>query len=149
MTRGTFKKVGKSRKRMHGPRGILVCGYPASEQSSLLYLLEENGFSDLPVIFVSVTDLTKTLKELLTSPHRSGLGEDSEMRRAIIMSGFSQKELYELMALYRLAELPPQLWASLTPVSEKWSVTQLLGELAAESEAIKKQKQGMNKYVHK
>ncbi len=147
MTQGTFKKVGKSRKRMHGPRGILVCGYPASEQSSLLYLLEENGFSDLPVIFVSVTDLTKTLKELLISPHRSGLGEDSEMRRAIIMSGFSQKELYKLMALYRLAELPPQLWASLTPVSEKWSVTQLLDELAAESEAIKKQ--GINKYVHK
>jgi hypothetical protein len=147
MTQGTFKKVGKSRKRMYGPRGIVVCGYPASEQSSLLYLLEENGFSDLPVIFVPSTDLTKPLKELFTSPHRSGLGEDSEMRRAIIMSGFSQKELYKLMALYRLAELPPQLWASLTPISEKWSVAQLLNELGAESEAIKKQ--GMNKYVHK
>ena len=134
---------------MYGPRGILVCGYPASEQSSLLYLLEENGFSDLPVIIVSYTDLTKTLKELLISPHRSGLGENSEMRRAIIMSGFSRKELYQLMALYRLAELPPQLWASLTPISEKWSVTRLLDELAAESEAIKKQKQGMNKHVHK
>ena len=147
MTQGTFKKVGKSRKRMYGPRGIVVCGYPASEQSSLLYLLEENGFSDLPVIFVPSTDLTKPLKELFISPHTSGLGEDSEMRRAIIMSGFSQKELYKLMALYRLAELPPQLWASLTPISEKWSVAQLLNELAAESEAIKKQ--GMNKYVHK
>ena len=78
-----------------------------------------------------------------------GLGEDSEMRRAINMSGFSQKELYQLMALHLLAELPPQLWASLTPVSEKWSVTQLLDELAAESEAIKKQKQAMNKYGHK
>jgi hypothetical protein len=147
MTQGTFKKVGKSRNRMYGPRGILVCGYPASEQSSLLYLLEENGFSDLPVIFVSNTDLTRPLKELLVAPHSSGLGEDSEMRRAIIMSGFSQKELYKLMALYRLAELPPQLWASLTPISEKWSVSQLLDELAAESEAINKQ--GMNKYVHK
>ena len=147
MTQGTFKKVGKSRKRMYGPRGILVCGYPASEQSSLLYLLEENGFSDLPAIFVSNTDLSRSLKELFASPHSSGLGEDSEMRRAIIMSGFSQKELYKLMALYRLAELPPQLWASLTPISEKWSVAQLLNELAAESEAIKKQ--GMNKYVHK
>ena len=134
---------------MYGPRGILVCGYPASEQSSLLYLLDENGFSDLPAIFVSNPDLEKTLRELLASPHRSGLGEDSEMRRAIIMSGFSQKELYKLMALYRLSELPPQLWASLTPVSEKWSVAQLLDELAAESEAIKKQKRGMNKYVHK
>ncbi|UCG67273.1 MAG: DUF3783 domain-containing protein [Deltaproteobacteria bacterium] len=59
------------------------------------------------------------------------------MRRAIIMSGFSQKELYQLMALYSLAELPPQLWARLTPVSEKCSVPQLLDELAAESEAIK------------
>jgi hypothetical protein len=62
------------------------------------------------------------------------------MKRAVIMSGFTQKELHALMAAYRGSELPSQLWATLTPVSENWSVADLLDELAAEAEAIKKQR---------
>jgi hypothetical protein len=149
MNTDSFKKAGGSEKKMYGPRKILVCGYPAPEQSTLLYLLEENGFSDLPVVFVSNSDSGKTLKELIGLPHSSGLGEDSEMNRAVIMSGLAQKELYRLMAVYRLSELPSQLWASVTPVSEMWSVAQLLSESAAETEATKKQGEGVNKYVHR
>jgi len=121
---------------MYGPRGILACGYPPGEQSSLLCLLEQNGFKDLPMIFATDDDSTKTLKELLVSGDRAGLGERAGMRRAIIMSGFNQKELYRLMAIYRLSEFPAPLWASLTPISETWSISHLLEELAAESEAI-------------
>jgi hypothetical protein len=44
------------------------------------------------------------------------------------------------MAAYRGSELPSQLWATLTPVSENWFVADLLDELAAEAEAIKKQR---------
>ena len=149
MNTDSFKKAGRSEKKMYGPRKILVCGYPAPEQSTLLYLLEENGFTDLPVVFVSNSDTGKTLKELIGLPHSSGLGEDSEMDRAVIMSGLTQKELYKLMAVYRLSELPSQLWASVTPVSEMWSVAQLLSESAAETEATKKQGEDVNKYVHR
>jgi len=134
---------------MYGPRGILACGYPPGEQSSLLCLLEQNGFKDLPMIFATDDDSTKTLKELLVSGDRAGLGERAGMRRAIIMSGFNQKELYRLMAIYRLSEFPAPLWASLTPISETWSISHLLEELAAESEAMKKRKEGVKDYVHK
>ena len=51
--------------------------------------------------------------------------------------------------IYCLSELPSPLWASLTPISETWSISHLLDELAAESEAMKKQKEGVNSYVHK
>ena len=149
MNTDSFQKAGKPEKKIHGPSKILVCGYPAPEQSTLLYLLEENGFSDLPVVFVSDNDSGKTLKELIDLPHGSNLGEDSEMIRAVIMSGLAQKELYKLMAVYRLSELPSQLWASVTPVSEMWSVKRLLSELAAETEATKKQGEDVNKYVHR
>ena len=149
MSTDSLKKAGRSERKMYGPRKILVCGYSASEQSTLLYLLEENGFSDLPVVFVSNSDRGKTLKELVESPHNSGLGEDSEMNRAVIMSGLAQKELYKLIAVYRLSELPSQFWASVTPVSEMWSVARLLSELAAETEATKKQGEDVNKYVHR
>ena len=149
MTKGTFKKVGKSKQRMYGPRAIVICGYLPGEQSSLLGLLEQNGFKDLPTIFASDQDATKTLKEVLASEDKAGLGKSSEMRRAIIMSGFTQKELYRFMAIYRLSEFPSPLWASLTPISETWSISHLLEELAAESEAMKRRKQGVNSYVHK
>lgn len=133
---------------MYGPRGILACGYLPGEQSSLLCLLEQNGFRDMPVIFATDDDSTKTLKELLASDDKTGLGERSGMRRAIIMSGFTQKELYRLMAIYRLSEFPAPLWASLTTISETWPISRLLEELAAESEALKKRKEGVKGYVH-
>jgi hypothetical protein len=140
--------VAKPGKKPYGLRKILVCGYSAPEQSTLLYLLEENGFSDLPVVFVSNNDSGKALKELVGSPHKSGLGENSQMNRAVIMSGLSQKELYKLMAVYHLSELPSQFWASITPVSETWSVARLLSELAAETEASKKRVDDVNEYAH-
>ena len=53
------------------------------------------------------------------------------------MSGFTQEELHLLMSAYRQAGLPRQLWATLTPASESWTVNALLDELVAESEAFK------------
>ena len=137
---GKFNKVGKSDKKMYGPRKLLVCGYPEPEQRALLSLLEENGLSAFPVIFATNGDLQRTLKEVLDSDDRQGQGEVSDMKRAVIMSGFTQKELHTLMTAYRGSDLPPQLWATLTPISENWSVADLLAELAAEAEAIKKQR---------
>jgi hypothetical protein len=64
------------------------------------------------------------------------------------MSGFTQKELYRLMAIYRLAEFPAPLWASLTPISETWTISHLLNELAAESEAMKRRKEPLKSYTH-
>jgi len=133
---------------MYGTRGILVCGYSLSEQPLFMSFLEQTGFQDLGMVFVTTNQSTNTLKELLALPDRSGQGEESNMRRAIIMSGFTQKELHKLMTAYRLAELPSQLWATLTPISENWSTTNLLEELAAESEAITKQKDGSTRPAH-
>jgi len=138
--KGRLKKVGKSSKKMYGSRKLLVCGHPEPEQQILLSLLKENGLSDFPVVFATSGDIQRTLKETLESDDRHGQGEASDMKRAIIMSGFTQKKLHTLMAAYRGSELPTQLWAALTPLSENWSVADLLDELAAEAEAIKKQR---------
>jgi hypothetical protein len=45
-----------------------------------------------------------------------------------------------MMYAYRQAGLPAQLWATLTPVSENWLLTDLLKELGKEHEALKGKK---------
>lgn len=138
MEEGTFEKVGQSEERMYGPKGILVCGYPPSEHRFFLLFMEKAGFNDRPVIFVSTEGASKCLKELLSLPSAWGAEEPSLMARALILSGFTQNELHKIMSAYRWAELPKQLWATLTPVSENWAVARLLEELQKEEEALKK-----------
>jgi hypothetical protein len=138
---GKSKKVGKSaKKKMYGTRKLLVCGYSDSDQQALLSLLEDNGLKSVPVIFVTTGDIQKIIKDVLDVDDRYGEGEISEMRRAVVASGLTQKELHVLMTTYRKAKLPVQLWAALTPTSEKWTVAALLEELAEEDAAIKKLK---------
>jgi len=135
-----LKKVEKSADRMYGSRNLLVCGYSEPEQKAMLLLLQKNKMGSCPVIFATNEDIQKTLKEILQADNRYGHGEVSDMRRAVIMSGFTQKQLHTLMAAHRKSKLPRQHWAALTPTSENWLLTDLLEELEAEAEAIRKQK---------
>jgi hypothetical protein len=137
MNEGTFEKIGKSGDRLYGPQGLLICGYPPDEHAPFAQALEGMGYGDRPFIFVTDGDSRKTVGEVLTLGDRSGIGEPSHLVRAVIMSGFTQQEVHTIMSAYRRAGLPKQLWATLTPVSETWPIEKLLGELAAEEEALK------------
>lgn len=139
--KGRFQKLGKKKKTLHGPRRLLVCGYPEEEHQYLLKFLEATGLSELPVIFATDDDLDKNLKDILQGGHKTGFERPSPMSRAVIMSGIKESELQDLMGSYKKAELPGQLWAALTPYSEKWSLQQLLNELEAESRAMKSKRQ--------
>jgi hypothetical protein len=132
-----FKKVGHSKKRMYGPRALLICGYPAEEHNPFLEMLEKIGLAGVPVIFATSRDLESAVGDLLTSENKVGVKETSPTQRAVIMSGLTQKELHTLMDVYRKAAFPSQLWASLTPVSEHWPLGTLLEELDAESKSIR------------
>ncbi|MGD9186111.1 MAG: DUF3783 domain-containing protein, partial [Desulfobacterales bacterium] len=80
------------------------------------------------------------LKEVFSAEDRSGMGHFSTMHRAIIMSGFLQSEVHTLMTAFRQAGLPRQLWATVTPVSENWTLAALLTELAEEDRAMQQKK---------
>lgn len=140
MNDGNFERVGESADRMYGARKILACGYRANEQDELVSLLETTALHDVAVIFVTNHDKEKTLKDIMESEDRAGMGKDDEMRRAIVMSGFTKKELHQLMTAYRRSSLPGPLWATLTPTSESWPIGFLLDELAAEAEAFRRGK---------
>lgn len=144
MTEGTFQAIGASRQRMHGPKGLVVCGFPAAEHGPLADAMGQIGFDDRPLIFAAEMDLTRCLIDVLSSPDRAGMGQSAPMPRAIIMSGFLQSEVHTLMTAFRQAGLPRQLWATLTPVSENWTLAALLAELAEEDRAMQQKSQLKN-----
>jgi len=138
MTDSTFHKVGKSGNRMFGPPCLLICGYKADEQGQILSLIEACGLSRHPVVFAGEDDADAILGDIVKMESGKGRGLSSGLARAIIMSGLTEKELHSLLSGYRNQKLVPQLWATLTPISEGWTLKALLKELAVEAEAFRK-----------
>ena len=137
MNEGTFQKVGKSEKRMFGPPCILICGYGADEQDKILSLIETCDMSVHPVVFAAQEDAGMTLGQILRMESGKGRGLSSVLRRAVILSGLTENELHRLISTYRAEGFPAQLWATLTPLSEEWTLERLLEELAAEARAFR------------
>lgn len=140
MSNGTFSKVEATDERMYGPRGLIACGYPPEEHAPLTQFLEQVLGMETAVCFASEQIQEQTLKEIFALPHGTGTGTPSNLTRAMVISGCTQRELHTLMSGYRQAGLPPQLWATLTPISENWSLNALLAELVKESEAMNRKK---------
>lgn len=137
MKKSGFSKVtGSSKKRLYGERGVLVCGYQASEQDALLGMMERWGFAEVPVFFAGAADMDRQVGEILKESAGHGKGTDSPLPRAIVLCGVTEKELHTYMAAWKHLGLPRQNWATLTPTSESWPLIDLLTELDMERLAL-------------
>jgi len=128
----SIKEVGESKKRMYGPKGILVCGFSADERQQILKMLKDKKFKKLPVVFTAAGDRRELMKDMITRPNETGLEEECRLERAIIMSGLTEKEFHRTMKTYKKLKLERPLWATLTPTSENWTVENLISELNSE-----------------
>jgi hypothetical protein len=140
MTDGDFKKITRTDKPLYGPRKLLLCGFAAEAQSKFISLLDMIGLSELPLVWVTADQSDLSVGELVRLDSGAGTGLSSQLPRAVIMSGVTQKELHKLMSGCRQAGMKPALWATLTPTSETWTLQRLLTELAAEHRAMQKRK---------
>jgi len=134
--KGQFTKVGKSKKRMYGDRGLLVCGYRPEERTDFLKLVDQVGLSGIRIVFASSQDLGTSVGDILDYENNAGFVGDSDIPRAVVMSGLTQNELHRLLTTYRKAGFTSQLWATLTPISEEWPLENLLNELQAEKKSM-------------
>jgi hypothetical protein len=140
MSDGGFEKVSASDKPMYGPRKLLICGFSADIQPHVAKLLEILKLADVQRIWVTGEHAGSLISEVLALGDNTGFGVSSELPRAIIMCGLTQKELHILMSGSREAGMKPPLWATLTPTSETWTVQGLLKELVAEHAAMQQSK---------
>lgn len=136
MTDGDFEAVGTSDERMFGPRKIIVCGFSVDDQKAFREMAAAVGMADMPMVFAGVDKAAAALGDIVEMPEGTGYGQVSELERAVILSGLTEKELHAIMAGYRGLGLPGSLWATLTENSVGWPLSELLKELAAEREAF-------------
>ena len=128
----SFKKVGGSRQKMFGPRGILVCGFSTDLRKAILEIFEDKKFKKITVIFTGENDGDALVKNMFSRDHQAGMAENCSLTPAIVMSGLTEQELHYTMAAYKKTGLPRPLWATLTPTSQNWTVAALVDELNTE-----------------
>lgn len=137
MSDGTFAKVSdSSEKLLYGPRRLLLCGFNAEAQDKMGAFFEMIGMADIDRVWASPGDGEKTVGELMNLSNDTGRGIDSGLPRAVIMAGITEKELHFLVDSCHRAGMRQALFATLTPVSEAWSLVNLLRELGHEREAL-------------
>ncbi|MFH1983567.1 MAG: DUF3783 domain-containing protein [Pseudomonadota bacterium] len=136
MNDGSFERVSVSDNRLYGPRKVLFCGFLAKAHPAVAALLKMVGLEDVGAIYAGPAQVGETVGDLFQLPGGTGEGRDSDLPRAIILGGITEKELHQLMEGTRLSRMQPPLWAVLTPVSENWTLADLLRELAAERAAL-------------
>ena len=140
MSEGMFEKIGESAEPMYGPRAILVCGFTPSEQKTVMKLLDAIHLTDVPIIFATDADTEIRIGELLALPSQSGRDTDCDTARAIVLSGVTERELQKIFSSYKGIGLPRPLWATLTPFSENWALSNLLEELKKERAEMEERK---------
>ena len=137
----TFDKVTRSEKILYGPRRLLLCGFGAEARKKFESLIGMAGLADVPRVWVTTEQGTAPLSDLLALADGSGADAASELPRAVIVAGITEAQLIGLMTACKKSGMQPALWAVLTPVSETWTVGQLLAELARERDALEKRSQ--------
>jgi len=133
-----FEKMTRSNTPLYGARKLLLCGFSGKAQEKFLTMLKMAGLADLDTVWASKASAEETVGGLMTLPAGTGRGKSSSLPRAAIAGGITEGQLQALMTLARKTGMKQTLWAVLTPTSETWPLGRLLDELAAEKQAMQK-----------
>ena len=131
-----MQKIGESDKKLFGEFAIVASGFSKDERKDLMDIANQHS-KELKVIFAAEKDGSLKLKELFSKEHNYGFLNEEYPKKAVIMSGFLEKELIDFMKSVKSAGLNPKLWAVLTQTSNDWKLCDLLDELEKEAEAMK------------
>ncbi|QTA79897.1 DUF3783 [Desulfonema limicola] len=140
MSKAAFEKITNSDSPLYGPKKLLLCGFPQTAHSKFKKVMEYAGISDVPVVWVTDELSNSSISDILEMQDSTGQGMDSNLSRAVIVAGISQKQLHQLMEICRKTGMKKSLWAVVTPVSEKWSISNLLKELEEERRVLNKKR---------
>ena len=133
-----FEKISRSNTPLYGPRKILLCGFSKQAQEKFISVLKMAGAADVDTVWASESRKDESVGNLMNLPAGTGKEESSSLPRAAVAGGITEGQLQALMTVARKIGMKQMLWAVLTPTSETWPLGRLLDELAAERQAMKK-----------
>jgi hypothetical protein len=133
-----FEKVGRTDKPLYGPEKLLLCGFSGDAGRKFSVAQKTAGLAEVSTVWVDESRAHRRLAELMELPGGTGQGAPSSLPKAVIVGGITEAQLRALMTVAKKTGVQNVLWAVLTPISESWTLSQLLAELSAERRAMQK-----------
>lgn len=138
MSKSTMEKLSKQKtQKGHGSPGILLCGLPKEELTTILNFCQTE-FATIPVGIAKHDLLDKNLLEIFKNLEASFPETEEKMPPAIIFSGFSPASINRFIDQYRQLKIPSPLWGSRTLSTDFWTLRQLLKNYLFEYQSMQK-----------
>ncbi len=131
MEDSSFSKMKKSDTPLPGNRQLIVTGFKPKEQDLFKKILKKCHVS-VACIYPSDEQGELSLDELNVLSAGTGYGKRTNLNRAIIAAGITEKEFMRILERTKESTLDRPLWATLTDTSREWKLTKLLNELFRE-----------------
>ncbi len=132
----SFKKLDPTQSNASVfPKILLIYGYNQEELAVLLPWLEKIHASYL-IIDSSATGMT--VEEILKQEPINKSPIHVSQQKTIVLSGYSQKDLYDFVQSIKTLSLKRPILATVTPTSVKWPFGQLVKELMLEHAQMSK-----------
>ncbi len=128
-----MKEIGETDKKLYGEYAVLYVGFSKDERERL-WAFSKSHSQGLKVLFVCDEDGRVPLKDIFQRKDGSCVGESSEFPKTVILSGFKERELLEVLKKLKASGVPYKLAAVLTEFSKDWKLKDLIGELIKERE---------------
>lgn len=133
----SFQKIDiENETRLDEQYCVLVVGYTNEELNILIPFIESSNIPEYLIIPKEKFGLS--VETLLQGTEEVKEFDGAIVPKALIMSGFTQKEIHNFVQNYKSLSLPMPLFAVVTPTSKKWKLGKLLKELALERAKMSK-----------
>lgn len=115
---------------------IIVYGYHEEEIKIIESYCKEQ---QVDFIFI-ITDkmLEMTIEDILDAKKYINSSTSPINAKVIIMNGFSGKDIQSFLKNFNHTELERPIFATVTPISKKWTIKALINELLEEHKIMKK-----------
>ncbi|NLM13518.1 MAG: DUF3783 domain-containing protein [Epulopiscium sp.] len=132
----SFKKIDlEDKTRSEDRLSVMVYGYDENEIKILKAYCDKHSIDHF--ILVNDTMIDMSLEDILQQDKIEGTSSNLIPAKAIIMNGFSGSDLQMFLKGFKDTGLERPIFATVTPVSKKWSFKILLTELIKEHEIMK------------
>lgn len=139
----SFQKIDKEDTQIpQGRECILVYGFGGKDYLKLKSLCAMIGVRD--IIQIDKDMLGENIQNILDGNITKSECKESAAERAIILNAFSGQRLHTFLENFKKTGLIRPLMATVTPVSVKWSVLELITELQRERQAIERSTQALH-----